>query len=617
MKCAWWLVLAACGAPQAMTTSTSQPATGVPSYDLGGLHVTGAPRPDPQIGAQLDRYGAIASTRLLDISDDGSQLLVLQAGDAAVIPAPLAAPHAVTKDVDVVWAAFGERGAIEYAGDRNGTEDDRLYQVRGGVVTTLVAERRIADPIERRGRLVWAQPDADSTAIWLLDGKPRKVFEGDGTWAVIDLSDDGTQLLARQTRSLQSSALYRIATTDGHAVALTSVDPRVAAPAAQFGSDGQLFAIASAGDRLNAWEIMMRGQRLIAPELAWDVTQLAIAPGGDTVAFTMNEGGASVLYLYDTRAHTHRVAVNAPAGGVITDLRFAAHAPVLAFSWSDPKHPRAPFTYDVASDRLTAWIAPVRVEVALAGVERVRIGDVPALVMKPTAHGAAPVIVEFHGGPEDQWVANWQPFEQFLVARGFAIIQPNVRGSVGYGRTYAAADDGPQRGEVVRDAGAVLDWIATQPDLDASRVTVMGTSYGGYLALAALLAYPDRIRAGIDIVGIADFLAFLEGTAAYRRASRRTEYGDEREPATRALLAGLSPLARAGSIKAPLLVAQGRRDPRVPPAVADRLVAAVRGGGGTVWYLSAADEGHGFHKPDNLGVLQTLIVQLVAQLTAP
>ena len=120
------------------------------------------------------------------------------------------------------------------------------------------------------------------------------------------------------------------------------------------------------------------------------------------------------------------------------------------------------------------------------------------------------------------------------------------------------------------------------------------------------------IHAGIDIVGIADFVTFLEGTAAYRRASRRTEYGDERDPATRALLAGLSPLRHAGAIKVPLLVAQGRRDPRVPAAVADRLVAAVRGAGGTVWYLSAADEGHGFTKPDNLGALQTLIVQLLS-----
>ncbi|MEO8549138.1 MAG: alpha/beta fold hydrolase [Kofleriaceae bacterium] len=576
------------------------------------MHVTGAPPLDPVIGEALDRYGAITSSPVLDISDDGTQLLIGRGGDAFVLAAPLAAPVAVASPIDVAWAAFGERGAIVVAGDHDGSEDDRLYEIRAGAVKTLVADARIADPIERRGRLVWTQPAEERTAIWLLDGAPRRVFEGDGMWAVIDLSSDGTELLARKTLSRESSTLYRIDVKDGHAVALTSVDPRVAAPVAQFGADGQLFAVASAGDRLNVWELMPRGQRLLAPALAWEVTQLAVAADGGTVAFTANEDGASVLYLYDARTHTHRVAAHAPTGGVITDLKFAAHAPVLAFSFSDPGHPRAPFTYDLASERVTAWTAPVAIDVPVVAPAHVAIGELHALVLKPATK--APVIVELHGGPEDQWLAKWAPFEQFLVSRGFAIVQPNVRGSVGYGRAFAAADDGPHRGEVVEDVGAVLAWIPTQPDLDGSRVYVMGTSYGGYLALASLIAYPDKFRAGVDIAGIADLVAFLEGTAAYRRAARRTEYGDERDPVTRAQLEQLSPLGRASAIQVPLLVAHGRKDPRVPPAVADRLVAAVRGAGGRVWYVDAANEGHGFTRPENLGVLQTLIVQLLSSL---
>src|SRR5262249_14243500 len=158
------------------------------------------------------------------------------------------------------------------------------------------------------------------TAIWVLDGgKPRRVFSGEGTWAVIDLSADGSQLLARRTVSIDSSTLYRIDSVDGHAVALTSVDPRVSAPAGAFGSHGQLFAISSAGDRNDLWEILPHGARLIAPELKWDVTQLAVSPDGATVAFTTNDDGASVLYLYDTAAHTHHAAPNAPTGGVISE----------------------------------------------------------------------------------------------------------------------------------------------------------------------------------------------------------------------------------------------------------------------------------------------------------
>lgn len=604
----------ACGSAGSNQTHRSlSEARTLPAYDLGALHISGAPGIDRAIGAQLDRYGAITSSRLLDISDDGTQLLVDQGGNVMLVPRPLAAPVPTTHGVDVQWAAFGEAGAVYYAGDHDGSEDDRLYQVTRTTVKTLVAKHRIVDPIERHGRLVWAQPDASATSIWLLDqGTPRQVFSDAGVWAVIDLSSDGTQLLARKTVSLQSSALYRIATSDGHAVALTSVDPRVATPGAQFGASGELYAIASAGDRLNVWQLMTRGQRLIAPELAWDVTQLAVAPDGGTVAFTTNEDGASVLYLYDTATHTHRLAPHAPAGGVIMDLRFAAHARVLAFSFSDVHHPRDVFTYDIATETAIAWTHADLPSLPLATPEHVKIGGVPALVMRPNRdENRAPVIVELHGGPEDQWLPKWAPFEQFLVARGFAIIQPNVRGSVGYGQRYAAADNAAKRDVAIQDVGDVLAWAAAQPGFDPHRISVMGTSYGGYLALASLIAFPERLHAGVDIVGIADLVAFLEGTAPYRQPSRRTEYGDERDPAMRAQLAKLSPLARAGTIKVPVLVAHGRKDPRVPSAVSDRLVATIRAGGGTVWYLAADDEGHGFTKPENLGALQTLIVQLL------
>src|SRR5262249_37320568 len=160
-----------------------------------------------------------------------------------------------------------------------------------------------------------------------------------------------------------------------------------------------------------------------------------------------------------------------------------------------------------------------------------------------------------------------------------------------YGAGYAHLDDGAHRGDVVDDVGAVLDWIATQPDLDARHVVVMGTSYGGYVALATLARYSDRLRGGIDVTGIADFASFLAGTSPYRRAERRAEYGDERDPRVHALLDQLSPLAHTAEIRAPLLVVHGVRDPRVPIAGADRLVTALRKAGRDVWYLRADDEG--------------------------
>ena len=174
-----------------------------------------------------------------------------------------------------------------------------------------------------------------------------------------------------------------------------------------------------------------------------------------------------------------------------------------------------------------------------------------------------------------------------------------VRGSSGYGKTYLSLDNAEKREDSVRDIGALLDWIAKQPELDASRVGVMGGSYGGYMVLAALQHYPERIKAGIDVVGISDFTTFLNNTESYRRDLRRAEYGDERKPEMQAVFERISPLNNAHKIKSALFVAQGRNDPRVPYTEAEQIVKAARANGGPVWYLLYDDEGHGFRKKAN------------------
>jgi dipeptidyl aminopeptidase/acylaminoacyl peptidase len=179
------------------------------------------------------------------------------------------------------------------------------------------------------------------------------------------------------------------------------------------------------------------------------------------------------------------------------------------------------------------------------------------------------------------------------------VLVPNVRGSSGYGKTWLKLDNGMLREDSVRDIGALLDWIATQPDLDPQRVAVYGGSYGGYMVLASMTRYNDRLRAGVDIVGISNFVTFLENTQEYRRDLRRVEYGDERDPAMRAFLEKISPTANATSISIPLFVAQGANDPRVPASEAAQIVKTVRGNGGDVWFLQFPDEGHGFKKKAN------------------
>ena len=209
-----------------------------------------------------------------------------------------------------------------------------------------------------------------------------------------------------------------------------------------------------------------------------------------------------------------------------------------------------------------------------------------------------------HGGPEGQarpgFLGRWN---YFLDELGIAIIQPNVRGSTGYGKTFVALDNGMKREDSVKDIGALLDWIRAQPDLDADRVATEGGSYGGYMVLAVATNFPDRIAGTVDIVGIANFVTFLESTESYRRDLRRVEYGDERDPAMRAFLTRISPINNAQKIKAPLFVVAGLNDPRVRYTEAEQIVGAARKNGMPVWYLLADNEGHGFARKANADFL--------------
>jgi dipeptidyl aminopeptidase/acylaminoacyl peptidase len=226
---------------------------------------------------------------------------------------------------------------------------------------------------------------------------------------------------------------------------------------------------------------------------------------------------------------------------------------------------------------------------------------IPAFYYKPEKHEPPyPVLIMCHGGPTSQSIPRFSTTIQFnLNELGIAYITPNVRGSAGYGKTYKALDNGYQREDAVKDIGALLDWIEQQPELDASRVAIRGGSYGGYMVLAAMVHYSDRIRCGIDSYGISNFVTFLQTTGKYRQELRRKEYGDESDPKMREFLNNISPLTNAHKITKPLFIVQGLHDPRVPASEAEQIRDAVRSNGVDVWYLLAEDEGHGLAKKQN------------------
>ena len=185
------------------------------------------------------------------------------------------------------------------------------------------------------------------------------------------------------------------------------------------------------------------------------------------------------------------------------------------------------------------------------------------------------MLIDIHGGPEGQAQFGFLGRCNYFVDElGIAVIQPNVRGSAGFGKTFLSLDNGMKREDSVKDIGALLDWIAHAAAASTpSRVLVTGGSYGGYMSLAVATHYAERIAGAIDVVGISNFVTFLENTESYRRDLRRVEYGDERDPEMRAFLTRISPLTHAAKITKPLFVVQGRNDPRVPYTEAEQIVA--------------------------------------------
>jgi dipeptidyl aminopeptidase/acylaminoacyl peptidase len=595
------LVVAACRAPAAPVSSD-----GLARWDIGSVHVSGAPALDEKIVETLVPYARVAGWRLMDFLDDGTRMLVQSRGRLFELDAPGATPRPIAADGSVRWAAY-QGGTIVVATDRDG--DERWTLWRDGA---RIAEG-VVDPIAAHGHLAWAEhsPDGAKTIVRLDD---VAVFAGDGIWAPLDVSQDGGQLLVRHTIAARTSAIYRYDIATTRTTAITPTDLRAAAIDAKFDRDGQVFAVADlGGDRLRL--IVVGDHRTYPIDVAGEVDRLAVSRTRDVFSITTTFADKKTRLLSGHYASPEALSVELTRAGVIEDVH--DNSTNVAFTFTDPSHPRG--VYALSQDApwvssSAATLAPVTPELTTTwSFDRTAI---KLEVFTPVRAARSPVVIDLHGGPEDRVRPRWQPFVQFLVARGFAVVQPDVRGSTGYGAAFAALDDGPLREDAVRDVGAVLDWIATRPDLDRDRVFVMGTSYGGFLALSALARFPERLRGGIVLSGIADIPTFLATTRADRRDNRRAEYGDERDPDTRAFLARISPLANVDRIRAPVLLAHGRRDPRVPIAVTDRFVAALRAAGKTAWYVVADDEGHGFDKAESRGVYEVLATQFLERYAA-
>jgi dipeptidyl aminopeptidase/acylaminoacyl peptidase len=226
--------------------------------------------------------------------------------------------------------------------------------------------------------------------------------------------------------------------------------------------------------------------------------------------------------------------------------------------------------------------------------------SIPAWFYPPANAGSEkyPVIFDVHGGPEGQAQPTFNHVHQYFISRGYVLFVPNVRGSSGYGKNYIALDNVEKRMDSVADLAYAVKWLSKQPSVDPNRIAITGGSYGGFMVLSALTTYPDLWAAAVDIVGISNFVTFLENTSSYRRSHREGEYGSLEHD--REFLKSISPIHHVDKITAPLMVIHGANDPRVPLGEAEQMVSALRGRGVPVEFLVYDDEGHGLVKLKNI-----------------
>ncbi len=491
----------------------------------------------------------------------------------------------------------------------------------------------------------------DIYAMDVSTGTESLVYQQDGSNAAAAWSHDGRFIVVSRSSDTLSldNDLYLVELASK---GVTHLTPHTGA--AQFGDvhftrDGRALLLSTnvAGE----WQALARmdlATRKIEPatNALWDTDASEMSADGRLLAYALNREGFSELYvrkLTDSGIGNDRdMPVVLPGKGVVGGLEFSSDGRKLAFTFAGARHNADVWLYDLKTRKLEQVTRSSRagipqssfVEPELIRYKSFDGREIPAWYYKPTVvasqsisftsgpssiggtfNGKLPVIVSVHGGPEGQERPGFNPTYQYFLSRGYAVLAPNVRGSTGYGKTFTHLDDVKLREDSVKDLAAAVDWLKQSGSADSRRIAVMGGSYGGYMALAAITLYPDLWAAAIEMFGISNFETNLKNTSGYRRKQREREYGTLANDLE--FLRSVSPIYKVDRIKAPLLVFQGKNDPRVPYTESEQIVKALRERNAPVEYTLFDDEGHGFVKLTNRLVLYPKIVDFLERHMKP
>ena len=640
------------GAALALAMGVSSPVL-AERIEAGNLVTVNVPPTTADVAARLRQYQNTRSARFADWTPDGKGMFIStrfgEVNQIHRLDQPLGAREQLSFFPEPVYSAHTAPGKI-YQGFafQKDVGGDENYQIYFHDLETGSA-RRLTDGVSRNQSIVWTNK-GDQLAymsnrrtglgwdVYMTDpkvpGDARMIVKGDEYyWIPMTFSADDKKILMANYISINHSTLAIVDLETGAATYVNDAKGPSYYGNGVFTKNGKgLYFTSDDGGEfrtLRYMDIATGYITTLTDHILWDVKELTMSPDGKQLAFVVNRSGYHDVMLLDTKKQAIRKGPDLPPS-VVSDLKFSPNSKQLAMTVNAVNSPADVYSYGIRSNKLTRWTKSEVGGLDTRDFSTARMfsypsfdevdgkaRQIPAMIMTPhdKGKGPHPVIIRIHGGPEGQALPTFSSTYQYWANElGFAVIQPNVRGSAGYGKSYLLLDNGFKREDSVKDIGALLDWIKANPDLDENNVVLYGGSYGGYMVLAGMVHYAERLRGAIDVVGISNFVTFLENTKAYRRGLRRVEYGDERDPAMRSHLQAISPLNHVEKMTKPLFIVQGMNDPRVPVSESEQMLKSLQDRGGKVWYMMAKDEGHGFRKKSNRDAMAEAMAMFLKDL---
>jgi dipeptidyl aminopeptidase/acylaminoacyl peptidase len=512
----------------------------------GNLVLDNVPAVDTPLTNRLDDYLGSRGASFVDWLPDDSLLVATRFGDTDQlhrVSAPLGAREQLTFFREPVATARAPQSAVApgfaFLRDQGGNEQSQVFYYD----LTTRAVRMLTAGQGQNGALVWSHDGKhvayhstarDGTSFDLMIAEPgnafaapRLVFNGfQKAWSPLDWSADDSKLLIYNYVSAGEAHLYVMDIATAALTPVSEGDAPASVSGARFTPDGRGVYLISNRDsefeQLRRVDLATGAVEILTAHIPWDIESFARTDDGRFLAWVANVDGVSRLTVLDLAKRAE--SLPPLPDGKIGRIAFDRAGKRLALSLESPQSPRDVFVLEVERNavvRYTKSEAGPLDPLQFVPAELVRFQtfdrangkrrEIPAFVYRPKTPGPHPVLIDIHGGPESQAVPSWNPFTQFLVREmGFTVITPNVRGSRGYGKTFLDLDNGANREDSVKDIGALLVWVGAQRDLDAKNVFVSGGSYGGYMSLASMVNFGERLRGGIDVVGISNFVTFLE-----------------------------------------------------------------------------------------------------------